>query len=59
MPDAYSYEGDTYAMEYVRFAGADAPRSVKLRKMSTGEWFMTEIPCLPDIRIPKSEAPWT
>lgn len=55
----YSYPDDKYATLYVRSAGADSERPVKLRKKpSTGEWFLNEIQCLSDIRTPKSADPW-
>ena len=55
----YSYAEENWATLYVQSAGADSPRSVKLRKKpSTGQWFITEIQCLSDIRIPEAEDPW-
>ena len=34
-------------------------RSIKLRKKpSTGQWFLNDIQCLSDIRVPASEDPW-
>lgn len=49
-----------YLRFYLRTAGADAPRPVKLRqKASTGEWFLWEYSSiLSGIRIPTQEDPW-
>ena len=39
--------------------GADNPRPIKLRKKpSTGQWFLNDIQCLSDIRVPVAEDPW-
>lgn len=55
----YSFEAENWATLYVKSGGADTPRPIKLRKKpSTGQWFLNEIQCLSDIRIPKSEDPW-
>ncbi len=55
----YSFQNENWATLYVQSAGADAPRSVKLRKKpSTGQWFLNEIQCLSDIRVPAEEDPW-
>ena len=55
----YSFENENWATVYVQSGGADSPRPIKLRKKpSTGQWFLNEIQCLSDIRIPKSEDPW-
>ena len=55
----YSYPDANYATMWVRSAGADSPRSIRLRKKpSTGQWFLVEIQCLSDIRIPAAEDPW-
>ena len=33
--------------------------AIKLRKKpSTGQWFLNDIQCLSDIRVPASEDPW-
>ena len=57
--NSYSYPDDKYATLYLRSAGADSPRPIKLRKKpSTGQWFLSEIQCLADIRTPKSADPW-
>ena len=50
---------DNWATMFVKSAGADSPRQIKLRKKpSTGQWFLNEIQCLSDIRIPVSADPW-
>lgn len=55
----YSFPEDNWATLYVKSAGADSERPIKLRKKpSTGEWFVNDIQCLADIRTPKSEDPW-
>ncbi len=55
----YSFDTENWATMYVKSAGADAPRSIKLRKKpSTGQWFLNEIQCLSDIRVPAAEDPW-
>ncbi len=55
----YSFGTENWATVYVKSGGADSPRSIKLRKKpSTGQWFLNEIQCLSDIRLPKAEDPW-
>ncbi len=55
----YSFSTENWATLYVRSSGADAPRPIKLRKKpSTGQWFLNEIQCLSDIRVPEAEDPW-
>lgn len=55
----YSFNNADWATLYVQSGGADNPRPVKLRrKPSTGQWFLVEIQCLSDIRIPAEEDPW-
>lgn len=55
----YSYPQENYATMYVTSGGADSPRSIRLRKKpSTGQWFLVEIQCLSDIRVPVEEDPW-
>lgn len=54
-----SFCEENWATLYVQSSGADSPRPIRLRKKpSTGEWFVTDIQCLSDIRIPESEDPW-
>ena len=55
----YSFDNENWATMYVTSTGADNVRPVKLRKKpSTGQWFLNEIQCLSDIRIPKESDPW-
>lgn len=55
----YSFDEDNWATLYVSSGGADDPRPIKLRKKpSTGQWFLNDIQCLADIRIPVEEDPW-
>ena len=55
----YSFPEENWAVMFVQSSGADSPRQVKLRKKpSTGQWFLNEIQCLADIRIPAAEDPW-
>ena len=51
--------GKEWAAMLVTSGGADNPRYIKLRqKKSTGQWFLNDIQCLSDIRIPAEEDPW-
>ncbi len=55
----YSFDNEGWATLYVKSGGADNPRGIKLRqKPSTGQWFMNEIQCLSQIRLPVAEDPW-
>lgn len=55
----YSFDSENWATLYLQSAGADSPRPVKLRKKpSTGQWFLNEIQCLSDIRLPADLDPW-
>ena len=55
----YSFDNENWATLYVTSGGADDARPIKLRKKpSTGQWFLNDIQCLSDIRIPVSEDPW-
>ena len=55
----YSFDNADWATLYVHSGGADNPRPMKLRrKPSTGQWFLVEIQCLGDIRVPVEENPW-
>lgn len=55
----YSFDEENWATLYVTSGGADNPRPVKLRKKpSTGQWFLNDIQCLSDIRVPVEEDPW-
>lgn len=55
----YSFDNENWATLYVTSGGADNPRPIKLRKKpSTGQWFLNDIQCLSEIRIPVAEDPW-
>lgn len=55
----YSYKDEVWATMYVKSAGADSEAPILLRKKpSTGEWFLSELQCLADIRIPVEEDKW-
>jgi len=55
----YSFDNENWATLYVQSSGADNPRGIKLRKKpSTGEWFLNDIQCLSDVRIPTEKDPW-
>ena len=55
----YSDANPGYMKLFLRSGGADNPRNIKLRKKpSTGQWFLNDIQCLSDIRLPKSEDKW-
>lgn len=55
----YSFDNEHWATLWVKSGGADNMRSIKFRqKPSTGQWFLNDIQCLSEIRIPASEDPW-
>lgn len=55
----YSFDEENWATMYVKSAGADSERPIKLRKKpSTGQWFLNDIQCLAEIRLPKEDDPW-
>jgi len=55
----YSFDNENWATLYVTSGGADNPRPIKLRKKpSTGQWFLNDIQCLAEIRVPVEEDPW-
>jgi len=57
--NSYSYPEENWATLYLQSGGADSPRPIKFRKKpSTGQWFLNEIQCLSDIRVPVSSDPW-
>lgn len=59
MENPYSFDNEHWATLWVKSAGADNSSSVKLRqKPSTGEWFLNDIQCLSDIRLPVEEDKW-
>ena len=55
----YSFDEENWATLYVTSGGADSPRPIKLRrKPSTNQWFVNDIQCLADIRIPTEQDAW-
>lgn len=55
----YSFDEENWATLYVTSGGADSPRPIKLRKKpSTGQWFINDVQCLSDVRIPTSQDKW-
>ncbi len=55
----YSYPQENWATLFVTSGGADSPRQIRLRrKPSTGQWFLVELQCLSDIRVPAAADPW-
>lgn len=55
----YSFDEADWAKLFVDSSGADSPRIIRLRrKPSTNQWFIVELQCLSDIRVPKSANPW-
>ena len=55
----YSFDNEHWATLWVKSGGADNMRSIKLRKKpSTGQWFLNDIQCLSEIRLPKEADPW-
>ncbi|MBE6570145.1 MAG: hypothetical protein E7658_08030 [Ruminococcaceae bacterium] len=55
----YSFDEENWATMYVTSSGADNPRPIKLRKKpSTGQWFLNDIQCLSDIKLPASDDKW-
>lgn len=55
----YSEQGEDFLTLWVHSSGADSDRIVEVRrKPSTGQWFLWEIKCLSDIRIPVAADPW-
>lgn len=55
----YSFDNENWATLWVKSSGADTMRSIKLRKKpSTGQWFLNDIQCLSEIRIPTSDDKW-
>ena len=54
-----SYAEENWAMIYVKSSGADSERGIKLRKKpSTGQWFLNDLLCLSDIKVPVAADPW-
>ncbi len=55
----YSFDNEHWATLWVKSSGADNMRSLKFRqKPSTGEWFLNDIQCLSEIRLPAEKDPW-
>lgn len=55
----YSAKGEDFLTLWVHSSGADTDRIVEVRrKTSTGQWFLWELKCLSDIRIPVKDDPW-
>ena len=55
----YSFDNENWATLWVKSSGADNMRSIKLRKKpSTGQWFLNDIQCLSEIRLPQKEDKW-
>lgn len=55
----YSFDNEHWATLWVKSGGSDNPSSIKFReKPSTGEWFLNDIQCLSDIRLPSTEDKW-
>ena len=54
-----SFAEENWATVYVKSAGADSERGIKLRKKpSTGQWFLNDLLCLSDIKTPVAADPW-
>lgn len=59
MSNTYSFDNENWAHLLVQSNGADSERKIVLReKPSTKQWFLNDIQCLADIRIPTSQNPW-
>lgn len=55
----YSFTEENWALMLVNSSGADSLRQIKLRKKpSTNQWFLNELLCLSDIRLPIEADPW-
>lgn len=55
----YSFDNEHWATLWVKSSGADNMRSIKFRqKPSTGEWFLNDVQCLSEIRLPADKDPW-
>lgn len=55
----YSFDNENWATLWVKSGGADNMRSIKFRKKpSTGQWFLNDIQCLSEIRLPAESDPW-
>ncbi len=59
MENPYSFDNADWATLWVKSGGGDNARSLKFRrKPSTNQWFLNDIQCLSDIRVPVSDDPW-
>lgn len=57
--DKYSFVEDNYATLKVKSSGDDEASPMKLRlKPSTNQWFIQDINCLREIRVPVEADPW-
>ncbi|MBE6679110.1 MAG: hypothetical protein E7598_01160 [Ruminococcaceae bacterium] len=55
----YSFDNENWATLWVKSGGSDNPSSLKFRKKpSTGQWFLNDIQCLSDIRLPVAKDDW-
>ena len=55
----YSFDNENWATLWVKSSGADNMRSIKLRKKpSAGQWFLNDIQCLSEIRLPTADDKW-
>ena len=55
----YSFDNENWATLWVKSGGSDNPSSIKFRKKpSTGQWFLNDIQCLSDIRLPNAKDDW-
>ena len=55
----YSFDNENWAIMWVKSSGADDAYPIKFRKKpSTGQWFLNDIQCLSDIRVPAEDDPW-
>ena len=55
----YSFDNEHWATLWVKSGGADNMRSIKFRqKPSTGQWFLNDVQCLSEIRLPAEKDPW-
>lgn len=56
----YSFDNENWATLWVQSGGADNMRSIKFRKKpSTGQWFLNDIQCLSEIRLPAELDKWS
>lgn len=59
MENPYSFDNENWATLHILSGGGDNPRQIKLRKKpSTGQWFLNDIQCLSQIRLPVAEDKW-